>query len=326
MGMRKEWALLTAFLVVSCPQGAVAQEPPGAGGDDAIAEALSAKGVALRKAGQDAEALALFERAFELRPSPRGVAQIALAHQALAHWREAEQGLLDALHDSNDLWIARNRAYLEESLATVQAHLAWLDIESNVAGAEVWIGGEPSGRLPLDTPMRIVAGEVPLEVRVPGYTPVARMLRVDGGTHFHTEFLFAAQALTPPPSRAMAEVPPARSERRQTVGWGVLAAAGGLALVGVAGAITREWEAHIYKDDGKCGPLPGQPRSVRCGAQRDTGDAAQTIAVAAFVGSGIAVAVSGVVLFGGSRSKPTAAMNRVGCVMAGAGLMCGGTF
>jgi hypothetical protein len=101
---------------------------------------------------------------------------------------------------------------------------------------------------------------------------------------------------------------------------------GGLALAGVAGAITREREADIYNDDIQCGCLPGQPRSARCSTNRDIGNAAQTIGIAAFVGSGIATAISGVLLFGGSRSKPRGAGNRVDCGVAGVGLVCGGTF
>jgi hypothetical protein len=49
---------------------------------------LIASGIALRKTGHDAEALAVFQRAYAARPSARAMAQAALAHQALTDWRE----------------------------------------------------------------------------------------------------------------------------------------------------------------------------------------------------------------------------------------------
>src|SRR4030081_1347046 len=90
-------ALVVGVLFLSTPSIALAQQPPNTATREPTDEALIAQGVALRKEGQDADALAVFERAYALHPSSRAVVQIALAHQALAHWREAERGLIAAL-------------------------------------------------------------------------------------------------------------------------------------------------------------------------------------------------------------------------------------
>jgi tetratricopeptide (TPR) repeat protein len=324
-------ALLASVLLLASPGAAVAQEPSSAVGPEPTDEELIAKGVALRKVGRDAEALAAFERANALLPSARAVAQIALANQALGHWREAERGLVDALRNQDDLWVGHHREHLERSLAAVEAHLAWLEVESNIAGAQVWIGGELVGSLPLDRPMRIAAGEVTVELRAPGYAAIRRTFQVDAKSRAHEAFTFVAQSAgqehqSADDPRVAPLAAPRPTSARRTAGWFTLAGAGGLLLAGIAGAATREWEASIYNDDSKCAPTGNKSRYELCGTNRDIGSTAQTIAIVAFVGSGVAGVVSGVLLLGSSRSAPGPSAGHIGCDFAGVGLSCRGAF
>jgi tetratricopeptide (TPR) repeat protein len=333
-------ALAAGFLVLTKPSPAMAQPTIPAAAPEPTDDDLIAEGVALRKAGRDAEALAEFERAYSLRRSARAAGQIAIAHEALGHWKEAEAGLLAVLGNAADPWVTRHSVYLEDSLAAVEAHLAWLEVESNVAGTEVWVGGELSGRLPLDRALRVVSGEVAVEVRAPGYAAIRRALHVDAKSHIHEAFLFvrqqaaeqapAGEASTPP--RGLAPPLPVAHPRAgvRAAGWITLAGAGGLLLVGVAGAVIREWEAQLYDDDSRCAPLGGESRYDRCGTNRNIGSTAQAVAVVSFVGSGIAAAVSGALLLGSGRSAPSNASpvpeKRVGCGFIGIGFGCGGAF
>jgi hypothetical protein len=286
--------------------------------------------VELRKQGQDAEALALFERANALRRSPRALVQIALAQQALGQWRQAEEGLTDALRNADDPWILRHRVHLEEGLAVIQSHLCSLQVESNVDGAEVWIRGEPLGRLPLDRPLRVVAGDVTVEVRATGYPAIQQTMHLEGKSQAHATFTFA---LTPAP---IAELPKKASDDQRrpvgyasssarTAGWITLVGAGGLALVGGAGLATREAEAQTWNNDSQCGPTGGQSRAERCGTNRDIGNAALTVAIVAFAASGVAAAVSGVLLLGTSQTSRPNTPHQVGCGV-GFWLLCGGAF
>jgi tetratricopeptide (TPR) repeat protein len=331
MRMSTRLAVMAGALVLARQGASVAQEPPSAVGEVPTDEELLAKGVALRRIGRDAEALAAFERANALRPSARAAAQIALAHQALAQWREAERGLVEALGNLDDSWVARNREHLEHSLAAVGAHLAWLEVESNVAGAQVWIGGELFGGLPLDRPTRIAAGEVTVELRAPGYAPIQHTFQVEAKSQAHASFTFVTQSAAQPHLSAddSRVAPPAAlrpTSARRTAGWFSLAGAGGLLLAGIAGAVTREWEARIYNDDSKCAPAGNRSRYELCGTNQDIGSAAQTIAIVAFVGSGVAGVASGVLLLGTSRSAPAPTMGRIDCTLAGLGLSCLGAF
>ncbi len=323
-------AMAASFAFLMMPYGAWAQVP-NASSQEQTGDELITTGIRLRREGHDAEALGTFERAYAQHATPRAAAQIALAHHALAQWREAERGLLEALASPQDPWIARNRAYLEESLTVVQGHLAWLEVDSNVAGAGVWVGGEPCGRLPLAAPLRVVAGEVAVEVRAPGYVAMEHDVQVSAKTRVDVAFTLVVQPGPEPPPNAEASPSSAAvghpGSARRTAGWVTLAGAGALAMVGIGGFVVREQEAVIWNDDGQCGPTAGESRYARCGTNRDIGSAAQTVAVAAFVGAAISGAVSGVLLFGSARpaSGQTAA-GHVDCGVTGAGLACAGAF
>lgn len=164
--------LVLAFLVGSGPALA---------GDGDEAEAAIVRGVELRKLGKDEDALREFQRAFALAPSARALAQMGLASQALGRWVAAEVDLLRALKEKDDPWIERNRAPLEQALATVRRHLGSLEVETNAANAELWLNAEKAAELPLRAPLRVVAGTVVVEVRAPGHIQVRRTLALSPG-------------------------------------------------------------------------------------------------------------------------------------------------
>ena len=66
------------------------------------------RGVALRREGNDAAALAAFVTAWELEASGQTAAHLGTTHQALGHWMEAEQFLVRALQPPHDAWIVRS--------------------------------------------------------------------------------------------------------------------------------------------------------------------------------------------------------------------------
>jgi tetratricopeptide (TPR) repeat protein len=322
------FALILGVLGLAGPRRARAQDMPPAAAHAPNADELIAAGVALRKEGRDEEALATFERARALHPSSHATAQVALAHQALAHWREAERELKEALVDQDDAWLARNRVYLEESLIGLQAHLGWVEMESNVDGAEAWIGGQPLGRLPFASPVRVDAGSVTLEVRAPGYAPIQRTVRVEGNATVHAAFLFVVQPPAPPATSGEPVAPSNRVERHSpataTAGWIAAATGGGLLLTGIAGLVTREWEAQLYNDDSQCTPLPGETRYQRCATHRDIGSTAQTVAIIAFSGAAAAALAAGLLL--SRRPAPAQTAKPFGCTTAGLAVVCAGTF
>lgn len=166
-------ALPAPFALRSSPAQAASPAPE--------AEVAIRRGIELRRRGDDAAALAEFQRADGLAPSSRTQAQIGFAEQALGRWRDAEEHLVRALADGGDVWIRKNRPTLERSRAAVGAHLGSLEVLGGPAGAELRVDGHVLGRLPLARPLRVAAGTVGVEVRADGYLPTARSVTIAAG-------------------------------------------------------------------------------------------------------------------------------------------------
>jgi hypothetical protein len=135
------------------------------------------RGVRLRREGRDAEALEVFQRAYRANGSARAQAQVALAHQALGNWVQAEANLLDALERGGP-WIEKNRPVLEDALGTIRRRLGTLEVVGSPPGATVQVNGRSIGTLPLEGPVRVVAGETVVTVSAPDHTPITRKLVV----------------------------------------------------------------------------------------------------------------------------------------------------
>ena len=333
MFVRPVAALVVLLALVHLPGRANAQNAQEARDDDR----LIASGIALRKEGRDAEALVAFERAQALRPSPRAVAQIALAQQALSRWREAERGLLDALSRADDPWIARHSVYLNASVAAVQTHLAWLSVDANVEGAELWVGGELAGRLPLAAPVRVTIGAQQVEVRAPGYVASTRTLSIEAAAKINESFALAEVPPPPEPSspalleRGPALPAPARDTTehaqsgKRTAAWVVLAGAAVLLGGGITMQALREHEVGLYNNDSLCFQGPGSRDDV-CGSHRDAANNYTIAAIVLYAGSAGAGLASGYLFLRRTSSSSRPAAARVTCGFAGLGAGCGGVF
>jgi hypothetical protein len=189
MTTRSTFGRLAAVLVVF----AQTTFGPHARADEDDVTALLLRGFELRRQHRNEEALAAYEQAFALSPTPAVRAQRALAEQTLGHWVVAE-GDLDLALASDDPWVARNRAALEDARAVVQRHLAWVTVDVDVANADIRLDGEA---LPQGTAARVVAGVGILEVRAPGRIPDIRRVSVAPSEHVHQQI--GLTPLVPPP-------------------------------------------------------------------------------------------------------------------------------
>lgn len=145
------------------------------------ASALIDRGIELREQQRDEEALELFERAHRIEPSPRALAQIGLAEQALGRWVEAEEHLRAALAATGDAWIRSRRDVLSQALDEIGRHVGRLEVRSDVDGAEVHVDGRRVATLPAE-PIAVRAGRVELTVTAPGRRAVVRTVEVTGGS------------------------------------------------------------------------------------------------------------------------------------------------
>src|SRR5438045_8180465 len=135
------------------------------------ADALIREGLELRRQNQEQAALPYFERAHALARTPRSAAQLGFAEQALGMWVEAEAHLAEARLAEADPWIKEHRNLLAESAGFVRAHLGNLELETNLAGAEVLVDGKLVGTTPLTAPVRVAMGQRRSEARAPDFRP-----------------------------------------------------------------------------------------------------------------------------------------------------------
>lgn len=269
------------------------------------ADALIQRGIELRKAGDDRRALSAFERAFSLGGSPRALAQMALAEQALGLWPEANEHLERALGATEDRWISEHRAVLEAASQEIASQLGALELSCNVAGAEVRVDGRVLGRTPLAGPVRLVAGASVIQVSSDGHFDVVRRVNVDAGQLSRLNVILTPtpaasplptaavgpQSDTPSPTLTMDEstpsavsaasadsLPPARDVLLYTTLG--LAALG--TSVGVTGYVMREVNVEQYNDDRRCSLVSGTPRSQECPEQEAAFRRGEVLAIAGF--------------------------------------------
>lgn len=289
-------------------------QPPAAASDaSSKADALIREGVQLRRQKRDAEALERFERAHRLTPSPRALAQIGLAELAISRFDVAEAHLREAL-DRPDAWVLHNRATLERSLNAAGAHLGSLTVSSNVEDAELWLNGQRTGALPLG-PQRVLAGNVRVELRRGSGERAERALAVAAGAAHHVHMDFVRAQNRPRKARASAGVSaeragelapaPAASSTTRTVAWILLATGAVFLGEAVVAHVLREKYAERYNDDSEC--LYGDlSRKERCGDALGKVKTAQTLAIAGYIGAGLAFGSAGVLF---ATSGPGEAVN-----------------
>lgn len=297
---------------------------PGVFAQTDPSEALITHGVALRSAGHDDEALAEFTRAYELSHSPRAVAQMGFAEQALGRWLLADGHVRQALAASGDPWVTRTRAVLEGALAEISRHLGRLEVRANIAGAEVFIENTRVATLPMTEPARVLAGSNVIEVRAVGYHTVSRAVNVPETGLAREVVELVAEASGP-------GVVPARSggSTLRTLAW-VSAGASALAFGGALVAWRlREGEAGTYNDDPRCVGEVSAETLATCAALRESSvqgaQSAETWTAVGLIAGG-ALAVTAGVLFAVSPRASRAQAFGCGPGPGTVGVMCGARF
>lgn len=311
---------------------AAALAAPSAKADDPAAAALIEQGLDLRQAQRDAEALALFEKAQALAPSPRGQAQVALAQQALGRWGLAEQNLRAALGAKDDAWIETRRPILERAMSVIQGHLGDVELVGATTGS-VYVDSVAIKEPDALSHLRLEIGRRTLEVRAPGAYPFSRILDVLPGGVVRVEVEQHAlldDGVSPAgasgPVRVVVASEPGRVQR--TFGWVVLGAAGIFVATGVVGLIERSVAVGDFNGNTACTTQKSNALSSQCSGWLDNGNTGQTLAVAGFVGAGVSGALSAVLLLTAPSSKPKATALTLPCSPTPGGAWCAlrGTF
>lgn len=270
--------------------------------DEKSADAMITRGLELRRAGKDAEALEMFQHADMLAPSPRTAGQLGLVESALAHWSDAEAHLNASLGTPLDPWVHKNHTLLDQALSIAKSHIGQITI-SGPEGATVTVGGKTIGTLPHQTPVRVGEGTAIVTATAPGYKQFIMSVPVQAGMQTPLKIALDPIDVRPaePPAAPAATVqtlPPSSPQELHThSAW--RAWTGGT-LVGVGGAAAIWGIVWIALD--------GHTSSGSCtaGSPADCKPVYNTKTVGwVLTGAGVATAAVGGVLLYTSKSSGT---------------------
>jgi hypothetical protein len=176
--------LLVVFAAPAFAQPEPPPPPPTKPGP--VAEAIEAakihfqQGVALFNDGNFNGALAEFQAAYDLRPSPGLLYNIGLTQKALFRYADAVATCERYLAEETKLTPER-RAEVTQLIREMNALLADVTLTVEPTGASIHIDGRDAGRAPLDKPLRLAAGSHVVDIASDGYKPVRKDLMISAG-------------------------------------------------------------------------------------------------------------------------------------------------
>jgi len=328
------------FLIIclSLSIAGVALAEPASLSETAIQDRIQ-QGIALRRAGKDAEALALFLDLEKRAPeSVRVLLHVTAAAHANGKWLLAYEYLQKASNFQQDAYYQRHRSEIKAMEDLVLQHVGQLRVMGSPDGAEVVLNGEPVGTLPMKAARVLEVGSYELTVRKPGYYLLQRPVTISGGATLTQEAVELRELdRTSEPTlttardaqRVPQKVPmsgPAPAPRRwltwTLAGVGVVGAATGAVALAV-----HENEASHWNSDSRC--LSGtQSREETCGSVRDRAELAQKVAI---VGAGVGATFGAAALVhwlatSTSSSEKDHAQRGVTCDPSWLSLQCHGSF
>ncbi|MFO0726785.1 MAG: hypothetical protein U1E65_23560 [Myxococcota bacterium] len=164
-------------------------------------EELLKRGVELRRAHKDEEALAAFQAAHQAAPSPRTLGQMGFAEQALKRFPEAYQHILAALAAPSDPWVQKNQEALADSKAALEREVGEIVVEA--AGARLsGVQVDERPRLEPGAPIFATKGPHQLRVEAEDAAPLTLKLDVKPGQKNRLLASFAAASTAELTSRA----------------------------------------------------------------------------------------------------------------------------
>jgi hypothetical protein len=221
--LRTSVVLLVALLVLGHLGTAAAR------GDDNDPDVLIMRGLDLRRAGRSEAALDLFRRAYQAAPSARTLGQMGLVESSLQLWLDADAHLGAALATPDDVWVHRNRQFLELAMERTKEHVGELVIVGP-PGTRVSLGGKPVGSLPV-APIRVAEGELNVSAAADGHKPYSVEVSIKGGARAAISIVLEPLDLGAPNREVQplvsADRPPMRTRARA----GVALAAAGVAVL-----------------------------------------------------------------------------------------------
>lgn len=242
-------------------------------------------GVELYQEGSLDAALVEFERAYELMPSYRllyNMAQIqAERHDYVAAVDLFERYLADGGRDLSK----ERRKEVRSELERLRGRVAFLIVQSNVDGAEVYLGDRQLGTLPIRRELTINPGKHKLRVKKSGFHPIERWIKAASGDEVRLQLQLVPDK-TGPDVMARTDAP-SPEPTADYFPFGIAAGAAGVlaASAGIFGLLTLSAKRDLDKE------LESFPSDTS--AAENARDRSKTYALLAD-GAGLGAAIVGV--------------------------------
>ena len=185
--------LVIAFVFVSAPLAAAAESSGRTPTEGNVEKARASfqQGVDLFHEGNFEAALAEFRKAYATAPSYRLLYNIAQAYYELHDYVNALKTYQQYLADGGAEIAASRRAQVEDAVQKLQARIAYLDIQVNVAGAEVRVDDVAVGTSPLPNSVAVNPGPRRLSAVKAGLAAAPQTITVVGGDRINLALEFS---------------------------------------------------------------------------------------------------------------------------------------
>jgi hypothetical protein len=214
---------------LECPPAA---PPAAAPSTPAMEEARTRyeRGQELYDDGAYEQALIEFERAYELAPAYRILFNIGQVAVLLNDYPKAIEALEGYLCGGKGKIPAKRGEAVDRELDTLYGRVAYIEVTTNVDGAEIVIDNTTRGRTPLDKPIMVNAGRHVVLARFPGLIDDKKTVTLAGTDRLTVEL----KLVEPPPGHSVPvplpfpqppdpadprPTPPAPREKTAWVGW-----------------------------------------------------------------------------------------------------------
>jgi len=167
-------------LALAVPAAAAPKTPPKQTAEQKEADRHFKSGVALFKEAKFGEALAEFERAYEIAPHPLVLYNIAGCHRELSHYGEAVKFYKRFLDEGKGKVPKERLATAQTELDGILARIARITVAAP-DGAVLTLDGTELGTMPIDMPLMVAPGEHKVVVRSQGMRDAERTVRVASG-------------------------------------------------------------------------------------------------------------------------------------------------
>ena len=172
--------IIIALLALSIP--AYAKDPKKPSAEQKEADRHFKSGVALFKEGKFKEALAEFERAYEIAPHPLVLYNIAGCHRELSSYGEAIKFYERFLKEGKGQVPPARLTTAQTELDAILARIARVTVViQGPPYATLILDGAPLGTMPIPMPLVLPPGEHKVVARADGFKDAERTLRVASG-------------------------------------------------------------------------------------------------------------------------------------------------